>query len=130
VNVLITKGQLEAEIGSAIMKFEKEYFGRGPRELQTYILKNMIIIMQKGVLTLAEEQLADNSEGVELIRRLREKLLKTNKKVLAAIFHSITECQVISVYTDISVEQSEKMIMVTLDKDLERLITNGKAKAV
>jgi len=125
---LITKGQLEAEIGAAIMKFEKEYFGRGPRELQTYIHKEMIIIKQKGVLTLAEEQLVDNEEGIELIRRLREKLLKTNKKSFEHIFQVITGCKVLSVYTDISVEHSEKVIVVILDRNFEGLIMKGKAK--
>ena len=125
---MITKGQFEAEIGSGIMKFEKEYYGRGPREIQTYILKDMIIIKQKGVLTLAEEQLADNPEGVELIRRLREKLLKTNKKTFENIIQSITGCQIINVYTDISVEHSEKIIVVTLDRDMEHLITKRKDK--
>jgi uncharacterized protein YbcI len=127
---MITKGQLEAEIGAAIMKFEKEYFGRGPQELQTYILKDMVIIRQKGVLTLAEAQLADNPEGIELIRRLREKMLKTNEETFAKIFFNIADCQVISVYTDISVEHSEKMIIVTLNKDLEHLITSRKENAV
>jgi uncharacterized protein YbcI len=127
---LLTKGQLEAEIGSAVMKFEKEYFGRGPRELQTYILKDMIIIRQKGVLTLAEEQLADNPEGIELIRRLREKLLITNKKVFEEIIYNIIECRVKSIYTDISVEHSEKIILVTLNKDLEQLMTAVKTKAI
>jgi uncharacterized protein YbcI len=130
VKVMITKGQLEAEIGAAIMKFEKEYFGRGPQELQTYILKDMVIIRQKGVLTLAEAQLADNPEGIELIRRLREKMLKTNEETFAKIFFNIADCQVISVYTDISVEHSEKMIIVTLNKDLEHLITSRKENAV
>ena len=127
---MLTKGQLEAEIGSGIMKFEKEYFGRGPHELQTYIFKDMIIIKQKGVLTLAEQQLANSPEGVELIRRMREKLLNTNKQSFANMIQNITGCQVINVYTDISVEHSEKLIVVTLNMDLERLIIRGKTKAV
>lgn len=127
---MLTKGQLEAEIGSGIMKFEKEYFGRGPQEIQTYIFKDMIIIKQKGVLTLAEQQLANSPEGVELIRRMREKLLKTNKESFANMIQNITGCQVINVYTDISVEHSEKLIVVTLNMDMERLMVRGKTKAV
>lgn len=30
-----TRGQLEAEIGEAIVKFEMEYMGRGPEEVRT-----------------------------------------------------------------------------------------------
>jgi len=33
-----TKGQIEAEISEAIVKFEKEYMGRGPQETKTCII--------------------------------------------------------------------------------------------
>lgn len=45
----ITKAQLEARISEAVIKFEKEYMGRGPMESKTYILKDMILIRLKGV---------------------------------------------------------------------------------
>ena len=32
----MTKGQTEAKISEAILKFEKEYMGRGPFECKTY----------------------------------------------------------------------------------------------
>ena len=64
----MTKGQTESQISEAIIKFEKEYMGRGPKETKTYILKDMVFIRLKGVLTLAEEQLAKTSEGSDLIK--------------------------------------------------------------
>jgi uncharacterized protein YbcI len=39
-----TKGQIEAQIGEAIIKFEKEYMGRGPTETKTYIMKDMVFV--------------------------------------------------------------------------------------
>ena len=48
-----TKGQTEALISDAIIKFEKEYMGRGPTETKTYIIKDMVFIRLKGVLTPA-----------------------------------------------------------------------------
>ena len=47
-----TKGQIEALISEAIIKFEKEYMGRGPTETKTYIIKDMVFVRLKGVLTL------------------------------------------------------------------------------
>ena len=52
-----TKGQTEARISEAIIKFEKEYMGRGPMETKTYIINDMVFVRLKGVLTLSEEQL-------------------------------------------------------------------------
>ena len=31
-----TKGQIESEISEAVIKFEKEYMGRGPAETKTH----------------------------------------------------------------------------------------------
>ena len=33
-----TKGQIEAEISEAVIKFEREYMGRGPEETRSYLL--------------------------------------------------------------------------------------------
>jgi uncharacterized protein YbcI len=38
-----TKSQVEAEISEAIIKFEKEYMGRGPDETKTYIIWDIVL---------------------------------------------------------------------------------------
>ena len=52
-----TKGQLEAEISKALIKFELEYMGRGPEDARTYVLRDMILVRLRGILTPAEHQL-------------------------------------------------------------------------
>ncbi len=71
-----TKGQVEAEISNAVIQFEKEYMGRGPKETKTFILEDMILVRLKGVLTPAEQQLTKNADGVELIKKVRSSLLE------------------------------------------------------
>ncbi len=46
-----TRGQVEAEISEAIIKFEKEYMGRGPLETKSYIIDDLILVRLKDVLT-------------------------------------------------------------------------------
>ena len=46
-----TIGQVEAELTKAIIRFEKEYLGRGPRDARTYIIEDMIFIRLQGILT-------------------------------------------------------------------------------
>ena len=65
----MTKGQVESRISEAIIKFEKDYMGRGPTETKAYIIKDMVLVRLKGVLTPAEEQLAKSPEGADLIRK-------------------------------------------------------------
>lgn len=120
-----TKGELEAAIGAAVMKFEREYFGRGPREIQTFVVQDMVLIRQKGILTPAEEQVRENHDSVDLIRRLRETLLKNNKDILCAILQNITEVAAVSLYTDLSVKDSEKFMVVTFEGNLEAMFRRG-----
>jgi len=114
-----TKGQTEAQISEAIIKFEKEYMGRGPNEAKTYIIKDIIFVRLKGVLTPAEEQLAKTGEGAELIKKTRMQLLEGARVLLESIVSDITKCQVRSLHTDISTKTGERIIIFTLEQDLE-----------
>jgi len=114
-----TKGQVEAQISEAMIKFEKEYMGRGPIETKTYILKDMIVVRLKGVFTPAEEQLAKTHEGAGLIKKLRTQLLETAKEALEKMIASITDARVISLHTDISTRRGERIIIFVLNQDLE-----------
>ena len=114
----MTKGQVEAQISEAIIKFEKEYMGRGPTETKTYIIKDMVFVRLKGVLTPVEEQLAKTAEGAELIKRTRVQLLEGARILLENIISDITACQVKSLHTDISTKTGERIIIFTLNQDL------------
>lgn len=115
----MTKGQIEAQISEAIIKFEKEYLGRGPSETKTYIIKDMVLVRLKGVLTPAEEQLAKTAEGADLIKKTRVRLLEGARYLLENIILNITGCQVKSLHTDISTKIGERVIIFILDQDLE-----------
>lgn len=115
----MTKGQIEAQICEAIIKFEKEYMGRGPKETKTYIIKDMVFVRLKGVLTPAEEQLAKTVEGADLIKRTRVQLLEGARRLLENIILDITHCQVKSLHTDISTKTGERVIVFTLERDFE-----------
>jgi uncharacterized protein YbcI len=113
-----TKGQLEADIGDAIAKFEKEYMGRGPLETSTYIVEDMVIVRLRGVLTPAETHLAkgrDPARSRQLIKEVRSELLEGARTLLEAIVKDITGHGVISLHTDVSTTVGERMIIFTLD---------------
>ncbi len=115
----VTKGQLEAGISEVIIKFEKEYMGRGPIETKTYIINDLIFVRLKGVLTLAEEHLAKTPEGAKLIKKTRSQLLEGARFLLENIILEITNCHIVSLHTDISTKTGEKVIVFTLDRNLE-----------
>ncbi len=112
------KGQIEAEISEAIIKFEKEYMGRGPEETKTYIIDDMVIVRLKRVLTPAEQQLAKTTEGSTgraLVKQVRTELLEKALPLLNAVITEITGKNIISLHTDISTVTGERMIIFTLD---------------
>lgn len=113
-----TKGQLEAEISDAIVKFEREYMGRGPQETKTYIVDDMILVRLRGVLTPAEKKLADmdtSDRGRELVKKVRLELLEGGRSVLDALILAVTGRNVVSLHTDISTRTGERVIIFTLD---------------
>ena len=96
-----TKGQIEEEICKAIIKFEKDYMGRGPLEAKTYIIDDMVFIRLKKVLTQAELNLAqtdENTKGRELIKQLRIALLERGRPLLEASIQSITQRNIVSLH--------------------------------
>ena len=92
-----SKGQIEADISEALIKFEKEYMGRGPEQTRTYIIGDMIIVRLQRVLTPAEQQLAGapyEMRGRTLIKQVRTELLEKARPLLEQI---ITICEAESI---------------------------------
>jgi len=113
-----TRGRLEAEISEAIIKFEREYMGRGPESARTYILDDLIVVRLQGVLTPAETQLARSeveSRGRTLIKQVRMELLEKARPLLDVIVRDITGQPIRSLHTDISTVTGERLIAFTLD---------------
>ncbi|MBI2864056.1 MAG: DUF2294 domain-containing protein [Chloroflexi bacterium] len=113
-----TKGQLEAEISKAVVKIEREYMGRGPDETRTYILDDVVFVRLKGVLTPAEQQLAIDPDNRHFIKQMRARLLESARPMLADVVAGLTDCQVVSMHTDISTKTGERVIVFTMERPL------------
>jgi uncharacterized protein YbcI len=112
-----TKGQLEAEICEAVIKFEKEFMGRGPLETKTYIIEDMVLVRLRNVLTQAELKLAgmpEGKDGRELVKRIRIALLEQGRPLLEEMVEKIMGVKVKSLHTDISTVTGERVILFTL----------------
>ncbi len=112
-----TRGQLEAQICEAVVRFEKEFMGRGPLETKAYIIDDMVLVRLKGVLTQAELRLADAGDqksGRELIKRIRIALLEQGRPLLESAVKEIVGVGVKSLHTDISTVTGERVILFSL----------------
>lgn len=115
-----TKGELEAEISTAVIRFKREYMGRGPQEVRTFLVEDMALVRLKGVLTPAEQRLAqveDPHRGRDLIKQLRVELIEHGREILEEAVQSILGVRVLSLHTDISTRTGESVIVFTLSGD-------------
>ncbi len=115
----MTKGQLEAKVTAAITQFEREHLGRGPQEVRTWIIQDLILIRLKGVLTPAEEKLARDPEGHRLVEEVRRQLIEGSRAMLDKMILDLIGVQVVSLHSDINVEIGERIFVFTLSEDLE-----------
>jgi uncharacterized protein YbcI len=112
-----SRGELEAEITQAVIRFEKEYMGRGPLDARTFLVDDLVLVRLKNVLTPAEHKLAaspDPARGRDLIKQLRQQLIESGAPLLAAVVKDVTGVEVRSMHTDISTRTGERVIVFSL----------------
>ena len=110
-----TVGQIEAAISEAVIKFEREYMGRGPTKTRTYLLEDLAVVRLEGVLTPAEQQLAKDAQGVKLLKEVRSNLIEGARETLKKIISDLSGRGVISMHSDISAKTGERIIVFTLE---------------
>jgi len=114
-----TKGQLEADISALITKFEKEHLGRGPKEVRTFIIQDLILIRLKGILTPAEEKLISEVDGAQIVKQVRRRLIESSRSILDKLIEEKIEAKVVSLHTDISSRTGERIIIFGMDRNIE-----------
>lgn len=108
---------MENAIRNAIIKFEQEFMGRGPDDVRASIVRDLVVVRLKGVLTPAERQLAKTAEGVEMVKQLRQNLIAQGRDKLSEQVGEITKAKVLGVFTDIDAQLGERVFVFTLDRE-------------
>jgi uncharacterized protein YbcI len=121
-----TKGEIEADISRAIIQFEMDYMGRGPKEARTHIIEDMLVVRLKGVLTPAEQQLTKTPEGSELVKKMRATLIDKARPFLYQVVGDIAGTKILDLHTDISTASGERILVFTLGSNLEKLFARKK----
>ena len=114
-----SKGEKEAAVRTAIIKFEQEFLGRGPDEVRVFIVRDMLVVRLKGVLTPAERQLAKTAEGIDMVKRLRQNLIAQGRERLCEQVMDLIGTKVTALFTDIDTVVGERIFVFTLESDIE-----------
>jgi uncharacterized protein YbcI len=118
-----TKGEIEAAISEAIVHFEIDYMGRGPKEARSYIVEDIILVRLKGMLTPAEQHLTKTADGIELIKKMRATIIDNARAEFSRVITNTTGVAVRDILTDISTDTGERIFVFILDRNLGRELT-------
>ncbi len=112
----LSRGELEAILANALLRFEKDQLGRGPVETRAYLIENLVVIMARGVLTPEETALVRAPRGPDLVRQIRRELLEASRARLESIVQGATGCHVNSILSDIDVDSAECVFVFVLNE--------------
>ena len=112
-----TQGEIEAAICEGISRFEQEYMGRGPKDIRSHLIGDLLVVRLQGVLTAAEQHLVKSlpaEKGRDLLKQVRTHLLETARPLLEAMVREVTGMKVTSMHHDISTVTGEEVVLFTL----------------
>ena len=112
-----TQGEIEAAICEGMTRFEQEYMGRGPKDIRTHLIGDLLMVRLQGVLTAAEQQLVKTlpaEKGRDLLKQVRTHLIETARPVMETMVEEMTGTKVLSLHHDISTVTGEEMVLFTL----------------
>ena len=112
-----TQGEIEAAVCEGVSRFEQEYMGRGPKDVRTHLIGDLLVVRLKGVLTAAEQQLVTSlpaEKGRDLLKQVRTQLIEAARPFLEAMIQDVTGSKVLSLHHDISTVTGEELVLFTL----------------
>lgn len=112
-----TQGEIEAAICEGISRFEQDFMGRGPKDVRTHLIGDLLIVRLQGVLTAAEQQLVKvlpAEKGRDLLKQVRTQLVETARPLLEAMVEETTGSKVLALHHDISTVTGEEVVLFTL----------------
>ena len=112
-----TSGEIEAAIGQGLSRFEQEHMGRGPKDVHTHLIGDLLVVRLQGVLTAAEQHLVSTLQAEkarDLLKQVRVQLIEAARPILEAMVQEITGVKVLSLHHDISTATGEEIVLFTL----------------
>ena len=112
-----TSGEIEAGICQGMRRFEQEYMGRGPKDIRSHLIGDLLVVRLQGVLTAAEQHLVktlQTEKGRDLLKQVRIQLMEAARPIMEAMVLEITGIKVLSLHHDISTVTGEEVVLFTL----------------
>jgi uncharacterized protein YbcI len=112
-----TSGEIEAAICQRMNRFMQECMGRGPKDIHTHLIGDLLVVRLQGVLTVAEQHLVKTlqaEKGRDLLKQVRIQLMEASRPIMEAMVKEITGVKVVTLHHDISTKTGEEVVEVVL----------------
>jgi uncharacterized protein YbcI len=112
-----TQGEMEAAVCDGMSRFQQEYMGRGPKDIRTHLIGDLLLVRLQGVLTAAEQHLVTTlspEKGRDLLKQVRSQLIEIARPALETLVQDITGIKPRSLHHDISTLTGEEVVIFTL----------------
>jgi len=122
----MTKGQLEDKIGKTVMRYEREYAGRGPLDARAYLIDDIVVVRLRDVLTVMEKTLIQGTPAghaggwnTYLVKQLRTEWIEKVRDRLVGEIQDVVGAEILSVHEDISTRTGESIFVFVLAREGE-----------
>jgi len=112
-----TQGEIEAAVSDGITRFMQEFMGRGPKDIRTHLIGDLLLVRLQGILSAAETSLATvlpAERGRDLLKSVRTHLVENSRDRLQDMIESASEMECASMHHDVSTVTGEEMFVFTL----------------
>jgi uncharacterized protein YbcI len=124
-----TRGTIEAEVASAVVRFQREQHGRGAAEVRAFLVGDLLLVRSMGIFTPIEAHLSVSEEGRRLIKSARQELRSINHADIEDLLAGIVGCRVLRSFYDVDVEAAEQMEVYVLEASLEKQLLRSEGTA-
>jgi uncharacterized protein YbcI len=112
-----TQGEIEAAVSDGITRFMQEFMGRGPKDIRTHLIGDLLLVRLQGILSAAETSLATvlpAERGRDLLKSVRTHLVENSRDRLQDMIESASEMTCASMHHDVSTVTGEEVFVFTL----------------
>jgi hypothetical protein len=112
-----TRGEIEAAVSKGVTTFMQEFMGRGPKDICTHLIDDILLVRLQGVLTAAERHLVaalPADKGRDLLKEVRTHLVEVSRPRLEKMIEESSGMRCISLHHDVSTVTGEEVLLFTL----------------
>jgi len=112
-----TQGEIEAAISKGVTIFMQEFMGRGPKDICTHLIGDLLVVRLQGVLTAAERHLVEAlpaDKGRDLLKEVRTHLVEISRPRLEKMVEESSGMRCVSLHHDVSTVTGEELLLFTL----------------